>query len=164
MKLNEQITYGEHLLEETKQHREVSGWDIYDAKIGWLESVLSTLRKCKESGPEKDQNHNEFVAAYFEFYKERIGVKPKFTAADGKAIKEIKAYLETVVQDPFYSWKFILQNWQKLTPFIANQCTAMAINKNINEILSQLKYGTSKADQRNEQKRVDARDVLSSYD
>jgi hypothetical protein len=115
--------------------------------------------KQKELGGQK-----EYTDAYFVFYEKRIGVKPKFGAADGKAIKEIKIYLESAVSEPLLAWQYILSNWSKLTPFIANQCTALGINKNINEIMSQLKNGTTKSAQLAQCKHQAARDVLASFD
>jgi hypothetical protein len=126
--------------------------------------ALKELQLLKQ--PKKSEKTGEYVTAYFQFYENRMGLKPKYGGGDGKAMNEIAKYLCEVStgNDGLAAWQYILKNWNKLTPFIANQVSVLQINKNINEILSQLKNGTTKAEQRTVSKSNDAREILSSFD
>lgn len=98
--------------------------------------------------------YKEFVDVYFEFYKsitESVdehtgevinGVKPKFDAAQGKAMKEIIKHCEDIAKsDPILVWKFILDEdkWCTLPEFYKMQIKVTQINKNFDCILFHFK-------------------------
>lgn len=135
--------------------------DDYE-KLGFVIGSLEALRdkdKRKKTAP--NPLHSAFIDAYFKFYESRMKFKPKFGLTDGKAIKDIMVYMQSITSDALVSWEFVLNGWDKLTPFIANQVAPSQISRNLNEILSQLKFGTTKHEQRTSEKRTKARDVFN---
>jgi hypothetical protein len=133
--------------------------DDYE-KLGFVIGSLEALRdkdKRKKAIPNPLQQ--QFTDAYFVFYESRMKFKPKYGIADGKAIKDIMVYLQSITSDALVAWQMVLDNWHKLTPFIGNQVAPTQISRNLNEILSQLKFGSNKNEQRTNDKRDKARDV-----
>lgn len=176
MPLNNHIQYYEarikhfdELIQDIRFSQDMIDWLVsqrnHHIEMQELLSELQVLRAKVSKANDKVDNYQEWTLAYFDFYESRIGVKPRFGAAEGKALKDIAKYLGEVIKDnqPIEAWRFILANWSKLTPFIANQCTPLGINKNINEILSQLKYGSTKSANNVATKQQQARDVLANF-
>lgn len=98
----------------------------------------------------KYSKYQDFVKVYDDFCREHIGVGSKMDGAQGKALNTIIKYLvkESKMKDEngaLLAWKFILENWKRLTPFVQNQTTLLQINKNLLEILTQLRNGSTKA-------------------
>jgi len=132
-----------------------------------LAAVKSSLRRLQEleagggdAGPEPEQagKYQDFIAAYDEFCCAFIGVGAKIDGAQGKAMKSIMAYLakQNKAKDEegaLAAWKYILKNWGKLTEFIRNQTALVQVNKNLQEILTQLRHA-GKASGKNAAARV----------
>jgi DNA-binding transcriptional MerR regulator len=93
--------------------------------------------------------YQKFVDVYFEFCQSYINVDPVMDGRQGKAMREIIAYLinNCKAKDEagaLAAWLFILQKWENLTPYIRNQTTLAQIKKNLQEILTQLRNGNTK--------------------
>jgi len=118
-----------------------------------LEAAHAKLKKQLEDiEKEADQSftiYQEFIEAYHLFCRSYIGVGAKIDGAQGKAMKAIITYLTQVSKTKdaggaLSAWKYILANWSELTKFIQNQTSLVQINKNITEILTQLRRGKDK--------------------
>ncbi len=117
-----------------------------------LESIKLTLKDYKRLIEEVAQPVQEeakgmyraFVRAYDTFCRMKTKAGAKMDGANGKALKTIIAFLtqEASSKDEagaLEAWMYILLNWDKLTPFIQNQVSLLQINKNLPEILMQLR-------------------------
>ncbi len=97
-----------------------------------------------------NSSYSLFNMAYFEFYERLNSIKPRFNAAEGKALKSIIKHLtelSTNEQEALATWEAMLNNWHKLEDFYSKQMELRQINSNINIILRQLKNGTGKSGQ-----------------
>lgn len=113
------------------------------------------VKACELYGKsvKKHERYQEFVDAYFSWHKATQSVEPRLGAAQGKAMNEIITYLvkQSKGKDEegaLLAWQYILGNWKKLTLFIQNQTKLTQINKNLQEILTQLRNGTTKTAQK----------------
>lgn len=89
-----------------------------------------------------------FLDEWFAFYHRQFGLSPKFTGADGKALKQIITYLTSNSADEeeaLATWQYLLQNWQKLDEFHQRNTDLKYINSQLNKILQNAKRGNSKA-------------------
>jgi hypothetical protein len=116
----------------------------------WHELAGEVLDKVKAAGKKKPtgSNHNEYVAAWKDFYLRQNNILPRFNAIDGKQIKEIKQYLERVSESPeqaLATWLAILDNYHRLEDFFRLNTDLRFINSQINKIITQLKHVTGKA-------------------
>jgi len=98
--------------------------------------------------PGKLEKETLFKAAndlWFEFYYNLTdGLDPKFTATDGKALKQILSYLVSQAkseEEALDLWKFILSNWKSLDKFTQGKTELTYINSHLNNILTQFKNG-----------------------
>lgn len=83
-----------------------------------------------------------FIDAWFLFYEKRTGIPPKFDGAQGKALKQIKSYLDKVsTGPPIDSWNYILNNWERLDTWTQGQLDLKVINSKFNIIINTLKNG-----------------------
>ncbi len=90
--------------------------------------------------------YDQMVAKWFDFYLDWVGVKPKYTGADGKALKQIAKYLrsQSTSEDSALSdWCAILDNWEYLSDFHKKQKDLKYINSKLNVIINELKKDTS---------------------
>lgn len=122
-----------------------------------LTHIKDSLRKLQKlediSRQRKEQKvdvYADFIGAYDEFCKSFIGVGAKIDGAQGKAMKTIIKYLvqeskEGTTEGALNAWKYILSNWNRLSAFIRQQTALVQINKNLQEILTQLRHGHGKA-------------------
>ena len=88
---------------------------------------------------------------WFAFYNRLFGFAPKFTGADGKALKQIITYLTNNSADEteaLSTWQYLLQNWQKLDEFHQRNTDLKYINSQLNKILQNAKRGNSSKTQR----------------
>jgi len=96
--------------------------------------------------------YTNFVSLYDNFCKNTIGIGCKMNGAEGKALKQIIAYLKTQVKgkgqsDLVESWRYILAKWDTLDDFHKKQMKLTQINSNLINILHQLKNnGQTKSD------------------
>ena len=101
----------------------------------------------REDVPEPLSLYGKFLDEWFAFYKHLYGFPPKFTGADGKALKEIISYLQQVSNDveALSTWQYLLGNWQKMDAFHQKNTDLKYINSQLNKILQNAKRGNSKA-------------------
>jgi len=88
--------------------------------------------------------YQEYVGAWFAFYRGLTGVEPKFGGAEGKALKEIAAYLDGVSGDAAEAlalWQHLLGNWRRLDAFTRGKPQLTYISSHLNTIIIQLKHG-----------------------
>lgn len=112
-----------------------------------IEALKESLKRLEEieKGPQFEK-YRDFIDVYFTWHKEHSGVDPRMTAAQGRALKEIITYLvsQSKTEDEdgaLLAWEYILKNWSRLTKFLQNQVALTQINKNLTEILTQLRNG-----------------------
>ena len=89
-----------------------------------------------------------FLDEWFAFYNQLFGFAPKFTGADGKALKQIITYLtnnSADEQEALATWQYLLQHWQQLDEFHQRNTDLKYINSQLNKILQNAKRGNSKA-------------------
>lgn len=88
-----------------------------------------------------------FLDEWFAFYNRLFGVAPKFTGADGKALKQIIAYLtgnSADEEEALATWQYLLQNWGQLDEFHQRNTDLKYINSQLNKILQNAKRNNSK--------------------
>ena len=88
--------------------------------------------------------YHEYVSAWFAFYRNLAGVEPKFGGTEGRALKQIAAYLEEVSAQPADAlalWQHILGSWGRLDAFTRGKPQLTFINSQLNSIIIQLKHG-----------------------
>lgn len=95
----------------------------------------------------KTQNYQTCLDIYFTFIKQRTSVSPKMSGGEGKALKELIAYFDSIVIDKEdqqavpKAFQYLFDNWQRLEPFLQGQLKLMQINSNITNILNQIRNG-----------------------
>lgn len=92
-----------------------------------------------------------FLDEWFAFYHRQFGLSPKFTGADGKALKQIITYLTSNSADEeeaLATWLYLLQHWGKLDEFHQRNTDLKYINSQLNKILQNAKRGNSSKTQR----------------
>lgn len=107
----------------------------------WKDKVDYQLAEKKAGSLFKEMND-----AWFVFYEEFMGIKPKFTGADGKALKEIEAYLMEIHQNTSSTlefWKIILENWKYLDKFHLKNTDLKYISTRLNVIINEIKKRTT---------------------
>ena len=99
----------------------------------------------REDVPEPLSLYGKFLDEWFAFYKHLYGFPPKFTGADGKALKQIISYLQQVSNDveALSTWQYLLGNWQKMDAFHQKNTDLKYINSQLNKILQNAKRGNS---------------------
>lgn len=92
---------------------------------------------------------------YYEWYKTRHeGIPPLINGREGKAAKDLTAYFVTIcttkitnpTEDAIETgviglMEYVLNNFDKLEPFLRKQCKISQIMTNITNIIDQLKHG-----------------------
>lgn len=93
---------------------------------------------------EETSRYQSFIKRYDTFCRWVSGAGAKMDGVQGKAMKAIIKYLikESKASDEqgaLDAWDYVLTNWAKLSPFIQTQISLVQINKNLAEILMQLR-------------------------
>ena len=89
--------------------------------------------------PDPVSLYGKFLDEWFAFYKRLYGFPPKFTGADGKALKQIISYLQQVSAndiEALSTWQYLLGNWQKMDEF--HQRNTEELGLDVVEVLGQL--------------------------
>jgi len=93
----------------------------------------------------KNAFFNPAQTAWLEFYKKATeGLDYRFTATDGKALKEIGKHLTSIsanTNDAIESFKLILKRWDTLDPFYRHKMQLTFINSQLNTIINLIKNG-----------------------
>jgi len=88
---------------------------------------------------------SQFSEAWFLFYESSKGYPPKFTAIEGKCLKDIISYLTSISTDDneaLATWQALLSRWNDLDDFHKKNTDLKYINGNINRILDNVKRGS----------------------
>jgi len=127
----------------------------FHKQIEELEKELEQTREQVSSilgAKKKYPSYQKFIQLYFGFCKTFIGINPRMSPAQGKAMNDIIEYLVEQSKDKseegaILAWQYILnrKNWTRLTKYLQNQTTLIQINKNLQEILTQMRNGSTKA-------------------
>ena len=86
--------------------------------------------------------YSQFLDEWYAFYNKFVGLAPKFTGADGKALKQIIAYLKILGgtdQEALLLWQLILSKWDTLDKFHQKKTDLKYINSQLNIILINVK-------------------------
>lgn len=122
-----------------------------NASIGTNETIPNTKTTNTKTQIE-NTNYKDVIAIYNGFCKEKFDAPAKINGVEGKATKEIIKYLKSISKNKGFdseeavlnSFKFILNNWDKLDSFLQKQIKLSQINSNLPNIINQLKNGTEK--------------------
>jgi hypothetical protein len=128
-----------------------------------LKSLLR-LRQIEQPAQHTKSLYADAVMAYDNWHKQTMGVRMRYSAAQGKSMKSILAYLlqecSNDEQAALNSWQVILDNWGKLNDFIRNQTDLTQINKNLIEIIIKIKAAASN-DKTGAQRAADLDSIIS---
>jgi hypothetical protein len=118
-------------------------------KVSDTTVIVEKEKKEKSSGEKEKTVHYLVIDAYNQFIIEKTGVPANITAADGKGAKDIISFLRRASNDKsdegvLNSWKYILQNWNRLEPFLADRLKLIQIQADITNIINQIKNGKQK--------------------
>jgi hypothetical protein len=128
--------------------------------------VLTSLYRLQQiDAPQAARSlYTEAVERYDAWHKHTLGVRMRFSAAQGKAMKAILAYLlqecSNDEQAALNSWQVILDNWPRLNAFLRGQTDLTQINKNLVEIILKIKTAASN-DKTGAQRAADLDDLIS---
>lgn len=87
---------------------------------------------------EKKQAFTEMMAIYYEWFKEKRSFTPRIDGSDGKALKQIVDYLFTLNEDKqgaVDTFRYILDNWDRLSEFYQKGVRLRQINGNLVNII-----------------------------
>jgi hypothetical protein len=127
----------------TEQHFEYIG-----RLIPPLEDQVTAFAKARSpkityTKIEKVRNiWTHFSDEYFKLYESITNLSPKFTAADGKALKSIINYLTEETgneREAIELWRIIMANWLQLDEFHQKNLDIKYINSQLNKILQNVK-------------------------
>lgn len=83
-----------------------------------------------------------FLDEWYRFYEKTTGIPPKFTGADGKALKQIITYLKKIngtnEASALQNWQLILTNWEILKEFHQDNTDLKYINSRLNVIIREI--------------------------
>lgn len=132
--------------------KEQINWCKSQIKQGYevmaITSILTRLKGLEKPQEPAHPYHNQSAKAYKEFL-ERKGLPPLMDVMQGKALKELLPKLQelTTTKSPegaYNALVYILNGWEQLSPYHKGKKTLTHINKNIVEILDQIRYGADK--------------------
>ncbi|MGR3790691.1 hypothetical protein ACUXZJ_07245 [Flavobacterium sp. TN-1] len=127
-------------------------WDkigkILPPTLGDLTSFKATLKDTVSyTEVVKEKNlFQEFNTSWFSFYENYTGFPPKFTGIDGKCLKQIISYLQSVCttqEETLQVWQNLLNNWNKLDKFHHKNTDLKYINSQLNKLLQDVKQSNS---------------------
>lgn len=136
--------------------------------LGLLVPVDDKTKQPKQKKPDKKPSppptiYPKFIEIYNNWFKDQNdGIPVKMDGANGNAAKSIIAYFRTVVRSKavdkniildsdgedkkiLESWDYVLRNWKNIDLWMQDKTKLTAINSNIQDILKQIKNGTSKS-------------------
>lgn len=93
--------------------------------------------------------YSQFLSEWYAFYKQFVGLTPKFTGADGNALKQIITYLKQLSgtdKEALILWQLILSKWSTLDKFHQKKTDLKYINSQLNIIITNVK-GTNQTNE-----------------
>jgi len=111
--------------------------------------------------------YTELLFVYDKFCKDTFDAPSKINGMEGKALKQIIAYLKGLckakgddsLEAVKNAFSYILANWSSLEPFLQKQIKLSQINSNLTNIINQLKNGGNKQTNSNKL----AEEILAKY-
>ena len=104
--------------------------------------------KTTDTKPNTKTIYKECVSVYDAFCLQRFDSPAKINGAEGNALKQTIAYLQKAAVSKGFtedtaldSFKYILNSWDKLEPFLQKQIKLTQINSNLTNIINELKNG-----------------------
>jgi hypothetical protein len=92
----------------------------------------------------------EWLATYTKWHKQYNGLAPRTSPGDMKALKSIATYLIEVnngnQEQALIGFNSLLTNWNRLTPFLQKQIGLTSINKNLVEVIEQIRTHGQRSD------------------
>lgn len=86
--------------------------------------------------------YTQFLEQWDYFYSTITNVPPKFTGADGNALKQIIAYLKKInggiEEEALNNWILILESWDNLKAFHKENTDLKYINSKLNVIIREI--------------------------
>ncbi|CAG2532953.1 hypothetical protein MAR621_03147 [Maribacter dokdonensis] len=113
---------------------------VEEASVADYIKVFPSLDYTKVEA--KQSMYQQYVSTWFAFYQKYRELPPRFNAADGKHIVQIKKYLTRLSdqdQEGLELFKLILDNWHKLDQFHQDNTDLKYINSRLNPILNAIK-------------------------
>lgn len=155
--IDEQIAFlGKYAFWHNAKFRESDDRDAWDAIARSLRKLKALEENWEEVQPpskkkkprKQSEMFKKFVKEYHEFCKRMVG-ECVFTKMDEVCMHHIiqrltKASKEGTEEGAFLAWQYILACWGDLSVFIQNQIQVSNIEKNLLEILMQLRNGANK--------------------
>jgi len=108
-----------------------------------IESPIPDVNTDSKQDNKPNALFPQLIAEYNDWIISKIGVPPKINGVEGKAAKQILSYLSKITEEPLVAWKFVLDHWERVEPFLRNQIKLTQINSNLMNILNQIKNGKS---------------------
>ena len=87
--------------------------------------------------------YSQYVSEWNTFYEAFTQLPPKFTGADGNALKAIISYLKKISTDEaeaLATWKLILEKWDSLNDFHKANTDLKYISSKLNIIIHAIKH------------------------
>jgi hypothetical protein len=126
-----------------------------DAPVGEAPRCNHELKmpKKKKAPGAADANWQRWVDAWHDFFKNRHDdIPPAWNGTQLASLKRLRVYLckvatqvdgKTADDCGFGAWSYILDNWDRLDDWQRQQFDLSVVNQKINNILTQLKNGTT---------------------
>lgn len=109
--------------------------------------IVAHLKMLIREAPiDKKSLYQKFMDEYDAFIKNKIGVGANVNGQEGKALKAVINYITSQSKDKteegiLNSFKYILENWNKLDNFTRSKMRLSDINSNLTNILNTLRNG-----------------------
>lgn len=86
------------------------------------------------------ETYNSCMRAYYEWHRNTVGFLPKIDGSDGRALKEIIKYLNSLSKNEAENmFRLILSRWSELPIFYKKNTRLRQINSNIHNIVYHFK-------------------------
>jgi hypothetical protein len=127
-----------------------------------LSKLHTQQQRRQKKEAEQEPVYGVFLEMYFEFHSSTVGTGPRMDARQGKALKGIISYLRSNSkrsddQGAIDAWAFILKYWSSLSDFMQKQITLTSIERNISEIIMQIKQHATRNNRQNTSAQLAAR-------
>lgn len=114
--------------------------------------IVDTITKAGWTEPAPIiEKWREWLGTYTKWYKQYSGgIAPRTAPGDMKALKAIATYLIEInagdQAKALIGFNSLLTNWNRLTPFMQKQVGLTSINKNLTEIIEQVRTHGQRSD------------------
>lgn len=149
--MSNKITLKDQLIWASQKLEAVRMNDPDHADADYLQAIITTLQAADPRGV-KFEHYQVFVSVYMDFFRNQAGVDARMSPAEGVAMKRIITYLkresnEQTEDGALSAWRYILTHWNRLDDFLQERKRLSQIDKNLTEIIDQLKNNAKKSKQ-----------------